>query len=46
MKSFVNMVDTQYNTKVKCIRNDNGPEFMLTGFFLQIKGLDIRHRVL
>ena len=32
------MVETQFNTKVKSIRSNNGPEFNLTSFF-QSKGI-------
>lgn len=33
VKSFVNMVDTQFNKKVKTVRSDNGPEFLLPEFY-------------
>lgn len=29
IESFINMVSTQFNAKIKCIRSDNGPEFLL-----------------
>nr|KYP36109.1 Retrovirus-related Pol polyprotein from transposon TNT 1-94 [Cajanus cajan] len=31
--NFINLVENQYETKVKCIRSDNGPEFFLRDFF-------------
>jgi hypothetical protein len=33
IKSFVSMIKTQYNIAVKCIRSDNGPEFLLKSFY-------------
>lgn len=39
VKSFVNMVNTHQDTKVKCIRSDNGPEFKLTDLFVN-KGIE------
>lgn len=31
--TFVTMVFTQFNIKVKCIKSDNGNEFKLTNFY-------------
>jgi hypothetical protein len=31
--SFFQLVATQFNCKIKCIRNDNGVAFQMTGFF-------------
>ena len=39
IKSFINMVNTQYDAKVKCIRSDNGPEYKLTDSFAN-KGIE------
>lgn len=36
-KSFVSMVNTQFNAKVKCIRSDNRNEFMLKDFYKGIR---------
>jgi len=33
VKSFVKMVNAQFNSKVKCIRSDNGNEFLLKDFY-------------
>ena len=33
VKSFVSMVGTQFNAKVKTIRSDNGREFLLQNYF-------------
>ena len=33
--SFITMVETQFSTKIKSIRSDNGPEFNLVPFFFQ-----------
>ena len=35
---FIHMVETQFNTKVKIIRSDNGPEFKLENFYV-LKGI-------
>jgi len=31
--SFIASIETQYNCKVKIIRSDNGPEFLMHGFY-------------
>jgi hypothetical protein len=33
IQSFHAMVKTQFNTNIKCIRSDNGPEFLLKEFY-------------
>ena len=33
IKSFVSMIETQFNIKIKSIRSDNGPEFMLSNWY-------------
>jgi hypothetical protein len=33
IQSFSNMVQTQFRTKIKCIRSDNGSEFHMKDFF-------------
>jgi hypothetical protein len=33
IQSFSNMVQTQFHTKMKCIRSDNGTEFHMRDFF-------------
>jgi hypothetical protein len=33
IQNFVKMVHTQFNTKIKCIRSDNGHEFKLSNFY-------------
>lgn len=33
IKSFVQMIDTQFEKKIKMIRSDNGPEFLLFEFY-------------
>jgi len=33
IKSFVNFVHSQFNSKIKCIRTDNGNEFLLKDFY-------------
>ena len=30
---FYNLVETQFETKIKCVRSDNGLEFKMTNFF-------------
>lgn len=35
---FCNMVETQFNTNVKCIKSDNGTEFFMKDFF-KTKGI-------
>jgi hypothetical protein len=39
IKSFHAMVKTQFNSHIKCIRSDNGPEFFLKFFFSE-NGID------
>lgn len=34
VKSFINYVQTQYLTIVKCIRSNNDPEFMLKYLYM------------
>lgn len=31
--TFIHMVENQFNTKVKIVRSDNGPEFKLEHFY-------------
>ena len=31
--NFITSIETQYDSKVKIIRSDNGPEFMMHGFY-------------
>jgi transposase InsO family protein len=38
VKSFVSMVETQFDKRVKKIRSDNGPEFFLHEFYAE-KGI-------
>ena len=38
LEQFCTMVETQFARKVKCIRTDNGTEFIMKGFFEQ-KGI-------
>ena len=38
LEQFCNMVETQFSRKVKCIRIDNGTEFIMSTFFSQ-KGI-------
>ena len=33
VQNFINLVENQFETKVKCIWSDNGPEFFLKEFF-------------
>lgn len=33
LQGFATLVETQFNTRIKCIRSDNGKEFLLTTFF-------------
>ena len=33
VENFIIMIENQFETKVKCIRSDNGPEFFLRDFF-------------
>jgi len=33
VKSFISRVERQFKCKVKIIRSDNGPEFMLKEFY-------------
>ena len=33
LEEFSTMIETQFNTKVKCIRSDNGTEFIMKDFF-------------
>jgi hypothetical protein len=33
LQSFVNLVETQFPHKVKCLHTDNGPEFLMSDFF-------------
>lgn len=39
IKNFCNMVETQFNSKIKIIRSNNGPEFKLTDFY-NLKGIN------
>lgn len=41
MKSFVQLIETQFDKKLKCVRSDKGPEFMLTNFYSP-KGICIK----
>ncbi|KAK2413561.1 putative mitochondrial protein [Trifolium repens] len=36
--NFVSYIENQFNTKLKCLRSDNGCEFLMTDFFLS-KGI-------
>jgi hypothetical protein len=38
VRNFITYVENQFNTSVKIIRSDNGPEFMMTDFFAE-KGI-------
>jgi len=38
LTSFINLVETQFNTKVKTLRSDNGIEFQMLEFY-QSKGI-------
>ena len=40
--NFISFIETRFNKKLKCIRSDNGPEFLMTSFYLS-KGI-IHHR--
>jgi hypothetical protein len=40
--NFISFIETQFNKKLKCIRSDNGPEFLMTSFYLS-RGI-IHHR--
>lgn len=42
VKSFITMVETQFNKRIKMIRSDNGPEFLLPSFY---KSKGIIHQV-
>jgi len=42
LTNFISFIKTQFNRKLKCLRSDNGPEF-LTSDFYQAKGI-IHHR--
>ena len=33
VQNFINLIENQFETKIKCIRSDNGPEFFLKEFF-------------
>jgi len=33
IKSFVNLIHIHFNSKMKCIRTDNGNEFLLKDFY-------------
>lgn len=33
IQGFTALFETQFNTKIKCLRYDNGKEFLLTDFF-------------
>ena len=35
---FIHMVETQFNSRVKIVRSDNGPEFKLENFYA-LKGI-------
>jgi len=34
LKNFVNYIETQFDAKLKAIRSDNGPEFLMIDFHL------------
>ena len=36
--NFISYIETQFSTKLKCLRSDNGPEFLMYNFF-QSKGI-------
>ncbi|CAJ2632157.1 unnamed protein product [Trifolium pratense] len=36
--NFISYIENQFNTKLKCLRSDNGCEFLMTDFFLS-KGI-------
>lgn len=38
LTKFIAYIETQFNTKLKCLRSDNGPEFLMTDF-LSSKGI-------
>ena len=38
IEQFSNMVETQFGTKIKCLRSDNGTEFFMKDFF-KLKGI-------
>jgi len=33
LESFYHLIETQFNSKIKCFRTDNGSEFLMTDFF-------------
>jgi len=33
VQNFINLVENQFETKIKCIRSDNGPNFLFLRFF-------------
>ena len=38
VRSFVNLIENQHKTTIKCIISDNGPEFQLKSFY-ESKGI-------
>jgi hypothetical protein len=42
IQSFIHLVETQFNVKVKCLRSDNGSEFNMVDFFSS-KGIIHQH---
>jgi hypothetical protein len=38
-KSFVKMVEAQFKSKIKCIRKDNGNEFLIKDFYSENGGI-------
>jgi len=33
VQNFISLIENQFDSKIKCIRTDNGPEFFLKDFF-------------
>ena len=42
LTNFISFIETQFNRKLKCLRSDNGPEFLMSDFY-QAKGI-VHHR--